>query len=764
VTRDAGLIAYALPGFERYLPRIANHRGLRKRSADVRFAWQDRAFDAATALREVARQHGAFIVNMASTGCGKTLANARILYALADPQQGLRATYALGLRALTLQTGRSYRADLHLSEDELAIHVGGSASRALFEFYEQKAEAHGSASVQDLIEEDSHVRYEGVITDHPLLSRAMGEPSIRKLLSAPMLVCTVDHLVPATESLRAGRQIAPVLRLLSADLVLDELDDYDLNDLPALTRLVHWAGMLGTRLVLSSATLPPTLVEGMFMAYRAGRLQYRCNRGADGGQHTEHIEVPCLWTDEFGAQTETCADAAGFADRHRQFVDKRAAKLQQADPLRRAELLPLNIAKNLPEAQLHAEFARHVRDACLRLHDDHAQTDPGSGKRVSFGIVRMANIDPLFDVARTLIQLGAPEDARMHLCIYHARFPLLLRSAIEHRLDSAFNRRDDQGQAVYRLPAIRAALEKYPERNHLFIVLASPVCEVGRDWDADWAVAEPSSMRSLIQLAGRVQRHRRKCGDKPNVLIFDRNLKALEAKTQSDGNPAPVFIRPGFERQDKSYRFRLRSSRLDKLLSPGEYRVLTALPRIRPQPESEWASRERLVDLEQARIAASMLPRERLPQSLQPASGTAMERDEAAWSWQYPQAALTGVLPQQQPFRDDTQPMATLIFLPDDDGAQLDLCRVENDLKRRGQELYVGINSQCLRVQFEPMGPRISPWGEFDLMALLAEQAEYLELSLRDCARKLATIEVPWDRQRNQGWFWHPWLGFKEKK
>lgn len=150
--------------------------------------------------------------------------------------------------------------------------VGGSASRALFEFHQRQAEAGGSASVQSLLEEDSRVLYDGNVADHPLLSRALTDADIRKLLSAPMLVCTVDHLAPATEALRAGRQIAPMLRLMSADLVLDELDDYDLDDLPALTRLVHWAGMLGTRVVLSSATLPPALVEGMFVAYQAGAV------------------------------------------------------------------------------------------------------------------------------------------------------------------------------------------------------------------------------------------------------------------------------------------------------------------------------------------------------------------------------------------------------------------------------------------------------------------------------------------------------------
>src|SRR5690606_1257280 len=139
-----------------------------------------------------------------------------------------------------------------------------------------------------------HVLYEGQYADHALLSKAMHDDRIRALLSAPMLVCTIDHLMPATEAQRAGRQIAPMLRLMSSDLVLDELDDFDLADLPALTRLVHWAGLLGSRVLLSSATLPPALVEGMFQAYRAGRQHYLRNRGVHGGQSSAPPEIPCL--------------------------------------------------------------------------------------------------------------------------------------------------------------------------------------------------------------------------------------------------------------------------------------------------------------------------------------------------------------------------------------------------------------------------------------------------------------------------------------
>ena len=748
VARDAGMVAHALPGFERHLPRLANHRGLRKRSSNPKFAWQDKAADAATSLREDFQRLGGFIVNMASTGCGKTLANARILYALSDPQLGMRVTYALGLRMLTLQTGRSYRNDLHLGEDELAIRVGGSSSRAVFEYYEQQAESSGSASIQDLIEEDSHILYEGNSSQHPLVSRALHDPDIRNLLSAPVLVCTVDHMVPATESLRAGRQIAPMLRLMSADLVLDELDDYDLDDMPALTRLVHWAGMLGSRVVLSSATLPPALVTGMYLAYRAGRRLYRQNRGEPGIANIG-AEIPCLWTDEFGVQV---AGVGGqdFEQQHLRFVDKRAARLRNVAPLRRAQLLPLSLGTRRPEQQ-HAEFAPNVRDACLQLHRAHCQTDPASGKQVSFGLVRMANIGPLFDVARALFTQNAPEGVRIHLCVYHARFPLLQRSAIEALLDGAFNRRGD-ANAVFQLPTIRSALDAHPEPQHLFVVLASPVCEVGRDWDADWAVAEPSSMRSLIQLAGRVQRHRGHAPSEANVLVFDTNLRHfVNAHTDR-----PAFQRPGYEKSGSSpaqMRLQLSTHRLAELLQPAEFEVLDALPRIQPRPSKTWRTRHSLVDLEQARTALSMLPVSAATESQIPP----VEQDQAYVAWRYPRAALTGVLPQQQRFRRQTMHTTTLVFLPDDEGERLLLHRVEEAAGRHSPPLYVLVDQSQRRDIQLTLGIGISPWGQFELMTLLEDQAAHSGDSLDYCARRFTTVEVS---SSPNGWRWHPLLGF----
>lgn len=748
VARNAGLVAYAMPSFEQYLPRLARHKGLRRRSNVPRFAWQDNATDAAIALRENSFKKGLFCICMASTGTGKTLAGAKIMNALADPQKGVRFTYALGLRALTLQTGRAYQKILHLTSDDLAILVGGTASKALFDFYQAKAEVSGSESSVSLLEEDSYVSYEGCETNHPLLSRVMHDPQMRQFLSAPAMVCTVDHMVPATECSKGGRHIAPMLRLMSSDLILDELDDYDLKDMPALTRLVYWAGLLGSRVLLSSATLPPSLVFGMYQAYRAGRQCYMVNHDASGAA-SEH-EIPCLWVDEFGVSTKECFNITHFEENHALFIKKRSQKLLEKPAVCKGEIQPLSLLSQKIDKKFYKNFADVLRSSCVTLHKRTAGVDAVSGSKVSFGLVRMANIDPLFHVAQALFALGGPEGVHIHLCVYHARFPLVQRSAIENMLDTAFNRRVAQ-QAVYALPSVRAALNAYPQKEHIFIVLASPVCEVGRDWDADWAVAEPSSVRALIQLAGRVQRHRRIPATEPNFLILDTALKYFKKKTGA------IFSRPGFERGEGSV-YHLSSHWMHDVLRPDEYQALTALPRVAPQPYNVWQPQHKLADLEQACMRDSLLPPPVAPPNRRGIKRVFAPRvDMAALCWQYPHANLTGVLPQEQPFRESTEKEDTLVFLPNEETEDLSLYREEQQKNTKRDTLYIPVEASRWHTVTLNCGPNISVWGVADLNTLLQEQAENLDMPLSVCARRMATVTV---RQNTQGWLYHHALGF----
>ena len=756
VAQHSGEVTHALPRFDEQLARLARHKGLRKRAQDARFRWQDKAADTAVAMRERSTQHGAFIVNMASTGCGKTLANARIMYGLADPNKGMRCAFAMGLRTLTLQTGRAFADLLGLGDDDLAIRVGGSASRALFAHYERQAEATGSASSQSLLhKEEGHVVFEGNHDVHPLLRRVMHDPQVRALLAAPLLVCTIDHLTPATESQRGGRQIAPMLRLMSGDLVLDEPDDFDISDLPALTRLVHWAGLLGARVLLSSATLPPALVQGLFEAYRNGRQHFQRNRGKRPGAAEQAPLVCCAWFDEFSQQQTDCADGQGFASAHQDFAVKRRDHLAKAPVRRRFSLLPLDAGADRDRQPVRfAELARH---AALALHAQHHSVDPHSGKRVSFGLVRMANIEPLVEVALALYRLGVPEGVRIHLCAYHSQFPLLIRSAIEHQLDEALNRR--QPDAVFTLPGIRQRLDAHPEADQLFIVLGSPVTEVGRDHDYDWAVVEPSSMRSLIQLAGRIRRHREGECTSANLRVFDTNLRHFREPGQ------PAFCRPGFE----SSAFPLDSHNLAQLLPADERGVIDARPRI-VAPPGLLQPRARLVDLEHARMRLAMLVQPVAsapvtPGTRQRASAAAPALNAASW-WSLPpaDALLTAVLPQQQPFRLDTLKRVDLVLRPNDDEDDYELMQMmDKPHGRRGETLFVRVEqSQNHRIpEAAVAGLGIAPWGQTDYWQALTELAAELDMPLADCARRFGTVTLP---ESPSGWRFHPALGFTKQK
>ena len=738
---NASRLVQQLPRLGHQLARTGHNAVIRQRSKGC-FAWQNRALELAESIRDRTQRQGFFGINMASTGTGKTLANAKILYGLSDPTIGVRFNVALGLRTLTLQTGDNYRDKLGLGEDDLAVLVGGGAIRELHELQREEGNERlareGRESLEDLLAPGQYAHYEGSLEDGPLRHWLDNRPDAHKLLAAPVLVSTIDHLVPATESVRGGRQIAPMLRLLETDLVLDEPDDFDLDDLPALARLVHWSGLLGGRVLLSSATLPPALVEGLFDAYRSGRAIYQQNRGEPG----RPVTPCCAWFDEFGAEAHDCSDVTIFADRHRAFVDRRLKKLATQPQRRRARILPLDLEHEpgMERAELHHEWAHRLRNQAEQLHDNHAESDPVSGKRLSCGLIRMAHIDDIVPVAQALLALGASKGRRIHLCVYHSRQVLLLRSRLEALLDRLLKRDDDDHTALFKRREVRHWLDTADEQDHLFIVLASPVAEVGRDHDYDWAIVEPSSMRSFIQLAGRVRRHRPGTVKEPNIVLMQTNLKHLKS-----GPNQPAFVHPGFETcpaQGREGRTLLRSHHLDELLRDDQLERLDASARIR-EPET-LHPRDNLSDLEHARLRARMgfAPHPDLP------------RETPIDHWWKTRAHLSGILQKEQPFRREDRPHRSYYFAPDEDG-ELRFRRREHQQPDTEQTDLV----ETLAIEY---GPGIALAYAPDLLKAIETQAEQLGLDPEACGRRLATIDLPVSPQGEQEYRWsfHPGLGF----
>jgi len=724
-----GRIVSSLTRLQKNLPRIARHRGFTRRSKDERFKWQDKAFDLACSLRQQALANGFFGINMASTGCGKTLANGRIMYALADPLLGARFSIALGLRTLTLQTGDAYRQRLGLGSDDMAVLVGGAAIRELHRLdTEENTQTSdcGAESAEDLLPDNSYVHYEGSLEPGPLASWLKDAKRVGPLINAPILILTIDHLMPATEGIRGGRQIAPMLRLMSADLILDEPDDFDVADLYALSRLVHWSGMLGSRVLLSSATLPPAIVQGLFEAYRTGRAIYQGSMASFGSSN----EICCAWFDEYDRQAGSHGNAEEFARQHRDWAQARVKSLAANSTVRRRAYIA-DLSASGDEDELVEKFAGHINQKAQELHLRNHEVDPRGGRRVSFGLVRMANIDPLVDVVLELLKLGAPQGCRMHLCCYHSRHPMLVRSAIERRLDRLLNRK--QPLAVFNDPELRGILDAdYEAQEHIFLVLATPVAEVGRDHDYDWAIVEPSSIRSMIQLAGRVRRHRPESWQHDNICLLSNNLRSLKGN-----GSAPVFNKPGFETKH----FFLNSHDLNDLLTPEQYQEINSAPRILERSAMDPCNN--LADLEHEHLRAVML-------------GDANNRKSPIDLWWTTRAHLSGELQRASPFRFGLKDYETYALLPDENSRKIEYKHFERDGK------LTNVGNEFRRIAIDSM-PGVDFWGETDYLSLLEELAEKVGMEIADCARKFGVFDLPANRD-GQMWNYHPALGFQRNK
>jgi len=341
----AGKIARNLPALRKSLPSMRPDKVFSQKVGKgykSDFGWQDNAFKYAQLLCGDSQKYGFFGVNMASTGKGKTRANARIMYGLSEEGQ-CRFSVALGLRTLTLQTGDALKKHLKLSYSELAVLIGSQAVKDLHQLStateQSDKQKQGSESAEPLLKDEIQLHHQLPEYDGEFSEWFEHDEKILKLIQAPVLVSTIDYLIPATDGLRGGRQIAPMLRLLSSDLVIDEPDDFGLEDLPALCRLVNWAGMLGSKVLLSTATLSPELASALFESYQQGRKHYTQANGENGQTET----VCCAWFDEFKKPVNHKISAIESFDKaHQAFIDKRIDNLnKQSNRLRKAKILPV---------------------------------------------------------------------------------------------------------------------------------------------------------------------------------------------------------------------------------------------------------------------------------------------------------------------------------------------------------------------------------------------------------------------------------------
>lgn len=694
-----------------------------------RFGWQDDAIKNSESIAKSTVEHGFFGINMASTGMGKTLANAKIMYTLGSVTGRRRFSVALGLRTLTLQTGREYRSKCELNEEELAVVVGSAAVKALFnneQSNQQTFEETGSESGEIPLDSNLTVDYRGRISKHSLSEWTGQEKGLEQLISAPVLACTIDHLIPATEGTKGGKQIAPMLRLFTSDLVLDEPDDFGLEDLPALCRLVHWAGLLGSRVLLSTATMPPALTYALFLAYQNGWKEY-----AKANIPEWNGGICCAWFDEFKCIGDVYSNFNQFKNSHESFVKNRVKKLNTiVEAKRKGNIVKLDKTES---ETIACCMAKNIQKYIIKLHQDHHQCH--SNKKISIGIVRMANINPLVAVSRELLSSDVPEDdTAIHYCVYHSKYPLGIRSHLENKLDRILKRKDPED--IWQQPEIMEKIKNCPQLNHIFVVIASPVAEVGRDHDYDWAIIEPSSMRSIIQLAGRVLRHRLIVPTKPNIILLNKNYKALVGKEK-------CFDKPGFEIADLE---RLGSHDLHEILSAEQYETINAVPRITGIEKEELQNRcwSNLVELEHKALTNQLF------------SGN---KPANVWWENTPQ--WCGEVQRQQQFRK-SQPDEAYYLVIDDRNSE-PKWRWKNEHVNPPQfgEL-AGISIETIGLDDHGKGNDF--WFKLDSGEIYMQLAEELKIdNLAEVSRRFGELRLVEYENIQQEYKYHPNLGvFRE--
>ncbi|RZG86332.1 type I-F CRISPR-associated helicase Cas3f [Acinetobacter venetianus] len=511
-----------------------------------RFQWQNIAANALQKQIQKMPDTPALIFNIAGTGSGKTRMNLRAACTLRpdDP----RITIALNLRSLTLQTGHALQSSMNLSDEEIAVVIGDTVTQDLF----------NAAKLTAYIDEDEN-RIEPIFDAfgdecglpdwlNPLFTieqkgRKVPDQKSMTVLASPLLVSTVDYVIAAGEPHRQGHHVKALLRVISSDLILDEIDGYEPKALIAVLLLVQLAAMYGRNVICSSATLSMTVAKTIHRAFESG-IQMRA--ALYGKQQKSIIAVidnelkPQIWLD--------CSDQpSDFNNKYQQHLDALQTHLMEKPTYRLAQLIPFTDTSVLGWKQA-------VLAAAKTLHHDHAWDFNQTGKQISFGLIRVANIKHAIGLAQFLSE----HLSEAKVACYHANDWLISRFYKEQRLDQLLTRHKDGkkrktgNEQILKDTEVVELVKHSSVRSVPFIVVATPVEEVGRDHDFDWAVIDASSVQSIVQTVGRVNRHRLDKIKQPNVMIPQWNYRYCQDRDREHHKKQGIrrtraFIAPGYE-------------------------------------------------------------------------------------------------------------------------------------------------------------------------------------------------------------------------
>lgn len=497
------------------------------------FKWQNVVANAVQKKVEKNPNIPSLVLNIAGTGSGKTRMNLRLACTLSP--ENPRLAIAQNLRSLTLQTGEALKKSMNLGDEELTTIIGDQTTQKLFEQKEPKVIDEDENQVEPMFDTFGE---DGILPKwlEPLFQGKHQKD--KKILTSPIVVSTIDYLIAAGEPHRQGHHVKALLRILSSDLILDEIDSYEPSALMAVLRLVQLSALYGKNVICSSATLSDTVAQSIYRAFESGIEM----REALYEQQQKYLIViadneikPNVWVQTLKKEKDFIAE---YQSHLNQLQDVLAKKAEQ--PYRLAQL-----------AHIFEHSVEHWQSTVLeqvhKLHQAHQWTF--EQHQVSFGLVRVANIKHAISLANFLSE----QLPHAKIACYHANDWLISRFYKEQRLDTLLSRYKDTkkrltgNEHILKDQEIRELVNFSTSDNIPFIVITTPVEEVGRDHDFDWGIIDVSSVQSIVQTAGRINRHRLKVVKQPNISILQFNYRYCEAKQKYPKKRFSVFKWPGYE-------------------------------------------------------------------------------------------------------------------------------------------------------------------------------------------------------------------------
>jgi CRISPR/Cas system-associated endonuclease/helicase Cas3 len=518
------------------------------------YAWQGHAQQCMSEYRHA--EKGFFCVVAAGTGRGKTRACAAMMTA---SRLNPRFSVLLSMRSLTYQTAKAYLAEnIGFRPDQVGMMVGDDLLRRRFRHDKQKAsqrleDTHHIGTDNRLNagdEEEYSVLFDAPERATLNLHSLKNDHFLMNLLSAPVSVMTVDHVIRLVD-LSRSKDALQLLHLSQTDLIFDEVDDYKADDLICIGRLIEIAGQFGRRVIVASATLPRTVVEGFRDAYLRGYAVYQSLYGAQAADslivthlspyHRRH-ELVEPFADFYQRTMSEFAEGekqAAQQNPRRNVMDARALLASiDARQSRKLNLVPLPDGKTRGRDEAANNYYTGVLRVCAAGHAVNALKDPVSNLTYSAGFIRLNTVVTAQGFLRWAstseeLQTLKSQGTEVRFICYHAQNLGLARIIQEQFLETHLNRTCMNSGAADPLLSsedVRWALQDAGSRGAravIFIVVTSSIMETGRDFDFDWAVLEPCSTTSVIQAGGRVRRHRLAPTEQPNVFVMPTSLASL---------------------------------------------------------------------------------------------------------------------------------------------------------------------------------------------------------------------------------------------